>query len=88
LRRGGARWPARGRRLRRTLFRRAGDDAFGALDGRFNEDVVGAADQQEMFGIVAPNNDELALAVEIKNVDNVQTLGAVATARRTNAASE
>jgi hypothetical protein len=41
-----------------------------------------------MFGVVAPHNDELALAIDVKDVDNVQAPGAVAAAGSTDAASE
>jgi hypothetical protein len=41
-----------------------------------------------MFGIVAPDDDKLALLVEIENIDNVQTPGAIARAWRANAAAE
>jgi hypothetical protein len=41
-----------------------------------------------MFDIVAPHNDELALAVEVKSVDNVQAARAFAASRRADAASE
>jgi hypothetical protein len=41
-----------------------------------------------MLGVVAPHNDELALAIDVKDVDNVQAPGAVAASGRTDAASE
>lgn len=41
-----------------------------------------------MFDIVAPHNDELALAVEVIDIDDVQPARAIAASRRTNAASE
>ena len=67
---------------------RAADSAFEPVDRRFDEDVVGAADQEQMFDIVAPHNDELALAVEVIDIDNVQPARAIAAAGRTDAASE
>ncbi|MGJ0395722.1 MAG: hypothetical protein ACR65U_05810 [Methylocystis sp.] len=41
-----------------------------------------------MFNIVAPHNDELALAVEVKGVDNVEAARAIAASRRADPASE
>ncbi len=41
-----------------------------------------------MFGIVAPDDDKLTLLVEIENIDNIQTPGAIARAWRANAPSE
>ncbi|MFA6206511.1 MAG: hypothetical protein WC689_09905 [Methylocystis sp.] len=41
-----------------------------------------------MFDIVAPHNDELALAVEVIDIDDVQPARAIAASGRTEAASE
>lgn len=41
-----------------------------------------------MFNVVAPHNDELALAVEVIDIDDVQPARAIAAAGRTDAASE
>ncbi|QFU15975.1 hypothetical protein GDR74_06920 [Microvirga thermotolerans] len=47
---------------------RAGD----AHDVGFDHDVVGAADQQEVLHVVTAQQDELALPVEIVDVDHPQ----------------
>ncbi|MGD9540434.1 hypothetical protein [Methylocystis sp.] len=41
-----------------------------------------------MFDIVAPHNNELALVVQIKGVDNIQAARAIAASRRADATSE
>ena len=41
-----------------------------------------------MFNIVASHNDELALAVKVKGVDNVQAACAIAATGRADPASE
>lgn len=41
-------------------------------DFRFDHKIVGAADHDEMFGIVAADDDQLALPIEIKGVDNAK----------------
>jgi hypothetical protein len=39
---------------------------------RLDHDIIGAADHQEMFDIVAAHDDELALAVERESVDQAE----------------
>lgn len=41
-----------------------------------------------MLNVVAPHNDELALAVEVIDIDDVQPARAIAAAGRMDAASE
>jgi hypothetical protein len=41
-----------------------------------------------MFGVVAPYDDKLTLAVEIKNIHDIQAFSATAASRRTNSASK
>ncbi|HEY8125666.1 MAG TPA: hypothetical protein VIF88_09630 [Methylocystis sp.] len=41
-----------------------------------------------MFDIVAPHDDQLALAVKVIDIDDVQPAGAIAASGRTDAASE
>ena len=41
-----------------------------------------------MLCVVAPDNDQLTLLVEIEHIDNVETAGTITRARRTDAASE
>jgi hypothetical protein len=41
-----------------------------ADDVRLDDDVVRAADEQEMLDVVAPQQDELALTIEIVDVDD------------------
>jgi hypothetical protein len=42
------------------------------VDLRFDQDVVGAADHDEVFDVVAPDQDELALSIETERVDEAQ----------------
>jgi hypothetical protein len=58
-----------GRLSAHILVARAG---FGPDDLRLDEYVVRAADHDEMFDIVAPDYDELALAVEIEGIDDAE----------------
>jgi hypothetical protein len=41
-----------------------------ADDVRLDDDVVRAADEQEMLDVVAPQQDELTLAIEVIDVDD------------------
>src|SRR5205807_3166725 len=43
--------------------------ALGADYFRFDHEVVGSPDHQQVFDIIASNNDELALPVEVEGVD-------------------
>src|SRR5580693_1220133 len=43
--------------------------ALGADNFRFDHEVVGSPDHQQMFDIVASNNNELALPVEVEGLD-------------------
>jgi hypothetical protein len=43
--------------------------ALGADNIRLDHDVVGSPDHQQMFDIVASNNNELALPVEVEGID-------------------
>jgi hypothetical protein len=43
-----------------------------AIDLRFDQDVVRAADHDEVFDIVAPDQNELTLSVETERVDEAQ----------------
>ena len=45
---------------------------LGPDDLRLDQNVVRAADHDEMFGVVAPDDDKLALAVEIEGIDDAQ----------------
>ena len=44
--------------------------ALGADNFQFDHEVVGSPDHQKMFDIVASNNDELALPVEVEGIDS------------------
>ena len=57
---------------RSFLLARANRLRLGANDLRFDDDVVGAADHQEMLDIVAPHENELALSVEREGVDQAE----------------
>jgi hypothetical protein len=46
---------------------------LGSDDRRFDDHVVGAADHQQMFDIIASHDDKLALPIEIEGVDDAQT---------------
>jgi len=43
--------------------------ALGTDDLRFDDEVVGSTDHQQMFNIVASNNNKLALPVEVEGID-------------------
>jgi hypothetical protein len=43
--------------------------ALGTNDLRFDDEVVGTTDHQQMFNIVASNNNKLALPVEVEGID-------------------
>jgi len=43
--------------------------ALGTDDLRFYDEVVGTTDHQQMFNIVASNNNKLALPVEVEGID-------------------
>jgi hypothetical protein len=45
---------------------------FDSGDFGFDQEIVGAADHDEMFGIVAADDDELALTVEIEGIDDAK----------------
>lgn len=70
------------------MVRGAANRGLGSADRRLDEDVIGTADQKKMFGVVAPHNDELALAVEVEDIDNVEAARAVAASRGADTASE
>jgi hypothetical protein len=60
-----------------------------ANDLRLHDDVVGAANHQEMFDIVASHDDELTLSVERKSVDQPQAwLARLAAAGKTQPMTE
>ena len=44
-----------------------------AIDLRFKQNIVRAADHDQMFDIVAPNEHELSLPVETEGVDKAQS---------------
>ena len=44
----------------------------GAVDLGFDQNVVRAADHDEVFDVVTPDQDELALSVEAESVDEAQ----------------
>ena len=83
-RRSWRRWPAGGRgprlaRLKPRFARvRSGDGRLAAVDSAFDKQVVRPADEQQMLGVVAPDDDELAFAVEFERVDDIQAARAVA----------
>lgn len=87
LRLAGGRWPISGGR-RLPLLARPAEHAFDAIDRRFDQYVVRAADQQEMFDIVPPHDDELAFPIEIEHIDDVQPPRPVARSGRADAATE
>ena len=66
--------PAGGRRSQRwaRFLARPGGNRFSRRDRGFDQQVVRAADQQKMLGVVATDDDELALPVEIEHVDHVE----------------
>jgi len=75
-----------GRRGRkgRLLFARRKRLGLRADDLRFDDDVVGAADHQQMFDIVAAHQNELALTVQGEGVDQAKPrLARPAAARKT-----
>ncbi len=43
--------------------------ALGADNFRFDHEVVGSPDHQQVFDVVASNNNELALPVEVEGID-------------------
>ncbi len=43
--------------------------ALGTDDLRFYDEVIGTTDHQQMFNIVASNNNKLALPVEVEGID-------------------
>jgi hypothetical protein len=43
-----------------------------AVDLRFNENVVGPADHDQMFNIIAANEHQLPLAVEAEGVNEAE----------------
>ncbi len=45
---------------------------FGPDDLRLDQYVVGAADHDQMFDIVAADDDELPLAIEIEGINNTK----------------
>ena len=91
-RRGYARLPERRRE------RQSGANAFelvpaifAHLDSRdlgLDQQVVRPADHDQMFGIVAPHDDELALAIEIESIDNAEPGLARPPPRHTKAAAK
>jgi hypothetical protein len=38
----------------------------------FDHKIVGAADHEQMFDVVAPDNNELALTVEVESINNCE----------------
>jgi hypothetical protein len=50
-------------------WRIAGGDGYAAHDIGFDHDVARAADHQEMFDVVAADDDELATAVDGGGID-------------------
>jgi len=54
---------------------------LGPNDLGFDQNVIGAADHDQMFDIVAADDDELALAIKIEGVDNAKTQLTAAPAR-------
>ena len=89
-----ARWPAGGRgprlaRLKPRFARvRSGDGRLAAVDSAFDKQVVRPADEQQMLGVVAPDDDELAFAVEFERIDDIQAARAVARSVGPDASSE
>jgi hypothetical protein len=62
---------------------------FDADNLRFDQDVIWAADHDEMFDIVAPHEDKLTLSVEVKGIDNPEArLTRPAAARHVQPAAE
>jgi hypothetical protein len=51
-------------------------------DRRFDQHVIGAADHDEMFDVVAADQNELALPVEIENIGHGQSRLLPAAARQ------
>jgi hypothetical protein len=49
-----------------------GVGGLGANNFGFDDEIVGAAQHDQMFDIVATNNHQLSLAVEIESVDQPQ----------------
>ena len=58
-------------------------DDFG-----FDQDVVRAADHDEMFGVVAAHDDQLALAVQIERIDDAEPCLTRTAARHAQTAAE
>ncbi len=87
------RWRGRLQGLSRLLLPRIVAQAhFASLranDFGFDDEIVRAADHQQMFDIVAPNDHELAMPVEIEGVDDAKPRHArPAAGRRLQPASE
>lgn len=44
----------------------------------FDQHIIGAADQHQMLDIIAPDQHQLAILIEIKNIDGTKPLLATA----------
>ena len=69
-------------------FRRASRNAFGARDRPLDEEIVGAADEQEMLHVVAAHDYELALAVKVVNIHDIEPAAALFGSRCANSSPE
>ncbi len=61
-----------GRRRRAARLGRRTNGRFGACERSLDEEVVRPADQQQMFDVIATDDDELTLTIEVEDVDNIQ----------------
>ncbi len=85
----------RGRRSERPagaggglLLARALLAGLDTVDRGFDQQIIGPADEQKMLDIIAPHDDQLAVAVDIESIDDVQATRAIARPRSLYAPSE
>jgi hypothetical protein len=86
---GATRRPRQGRHRRLLLARTLKVTRLGANDLRLDQNIVGTADHDEMFDIVAPQKHKLTLPVQVEGIDDTKSrLAGPATARHMKPAAE